>query len=294
MAIGALNLATKLQSVYVGSRVILTTKHHKSEALAEPFANSLGADVFEYSADTDRLGTFSGEVERPADTLETVRKKCEWGLLATDADYAVASEGSFGPHPDFGFIPSDFETLYFIDRRRDFHLYVTDIYTETNYQVQQITTCEELLKFAEQALFPSHGLIVRSDKNKTPEVLCKGLQSRKALIDAFYKAKQNSTSGYIYVETDMRAHLNPTRMKVIRLLADKLVARLATPCPACYTPGWGVTNLEAGLPCSWCGSPTNQLKAEIYRCVKCNYKDSRRPSHGQFKADPTHCPSCNP
>ena len=101
------------ESCYKGSCIILTTKHAKSIAIAPPFLKTLGASIIEYVVDTDKLGTFSGEIEREGNALECARKKCEWSLnkLGNKVEFAIASKGSFGPHPFIPFLPCDHEIL---------------------------------------------------------------------------------------------------------------------------------------------------------------------------------------
>jgi len=130
---GQAAIMNKSQSPYAGCCVLLTTKHQKLIALAPAFETILGAGMLEYVVDTDQLGTFSGEIERKGTALETVRKKCEWSIKKTKVEYALASEGSFGPHPMIPFIPSNREILYFIDMKRKFHFYVTEVYLETHH-----------------------------------------------------------------------------------------------------------------------------------------------------------------
>lgn len=281
-------------SLYENRCVILTTKHQKSAALAPSFAQILGAGMLEYVVDTDRLGTFSGEIERQGTMLETVRKKCEWSLKKAKAEYALASEGSFGPHPLMPFVPSNREILYFIDKSRGFHLYVTKVYTDTNYQMGEAASLKELMEFAKQAQFPSHALIVRPLPKDIKEPIFKGIESFEALETAYLEARKFSMENKVWVETDMRAHLNPTRMKVIASLGEILAQRLTCLCPMCQTPGWGKVDIETGLPCDCCGTMTKDIKAEIYGCTKCPYKESLSPEHGKEKADPGQCPYCNP
>lgn len=283
-----------ISSPYTGCCVILTTKHQKSIALSAPFEEILGAGMLEYIVDTDQLGTFSGEVEREGTILETVRKKCEWSIKNTKVEYALASEGSFGPNPMIPFISSNQEILYFIDKKRKFHLYVTDVYTETNYQMGEVSSFEELYEFAEKALFPSHALIVRPYPKKIKGPIFKGIENQKDLEAAFLEAQKLSSYKKIWIETDMRAHFNPTRMKMIHSLGEKLAHRLNTLCPKCSTPGWGKVSIEKGLPCSWCGSPTDEIKGEIFGCTKCDYKEFVKPSHGRHMADRGQCFCCNP
>lgn len=293
MAEAAIKKQTQL-SPYAGACVVLTTKHAKSIAIAPPFEKILGAGVLEYVVDTDKLGTFSGEIERKGSALDCVRKKCEWSIKKTKADYALASEGSFGTHPFIPFIPSNREILYFIDRKRKFHLHVTDLYTETNYQMGEFSSLDEIKAFAEKALFPSHALIVRPAPRGSDGPVFKEVMNEAELEAAVKECLKASSEKKVWVETDMRAHVNPTRMKMIGRLAETLAQRLSCLCPSCYTPGWGRVDIEGGLPCGWCGTPTDEIKAEFYGCTKCRYKETKAAPHGKETAEPGCCPICNP
>lgn len=49
---------------YRGQNIALTTKHQKESAIAPHFREQLDATLIVPQIDTDRLGTFSGEIER--------------------------------------------------------------------------------------------------------------------------------------------------------------------------------------------------------------------------------------
>lgn len=284
------------RSLYEGSCIILTTKHAKSIAIAPPFSENLGASIIEYVVDTDKLGTFSGEVEREGNALECARKKCEWSLnkLGSNVEFALASEGSFGPHPFISFLPCDHEILYFIDRKRDFHLYMSHISEKTNYRTERISSLEGLRKISNQVSFPSHALILRPNNRETKAPIFKGLDTWQALELAFKQCIKYAEDGNIWVETDMRAQFNPSRMKVIGELATKLSDRLRVHCPSCDSPGWGKVRQKTGLVCASCGFETELIKAEIFGCVKCDYEEDRERSDGKKEADPGSCQYCNP
>lgn len=284
------------ESCYKGSCIILTTKHAKSIAIAPPFLERLGASIIEYVVDTDKLGTFSGEIERKGNALECARKKCEWSLnkLGNKVEFAVASEGSFASHPFIPFLTCDYEILYFIDRKRDFHLHVSHISEKTNYRTAEINSLEDLYKFANQVSFPSHALIMRPDNRETKSPIFKGLDSWQALEDAFKESIRYSKEGVVCLETDMRAQFNPSRMHVIGELATMLADRLKTNCPCCNNPGWGKIRYEKGLICQDCGSETELVKSEVFGCVKCAYEENRERADGKKEADPGSCQYCNP
>lgn len=285
-----------MSGAYRGTCMILTTKHAKSIAVAPPFQEKLQAAVMEYVVDTDQLGTFSGEIEREGNALECARRKCEWAMerLGDKVEFALASEGSFGPHPFIPFLPCDQEILYFIDRRHDFHLHLSHLSEKTNYRTEAVDSYDALQKLAEEAQFPSHALILRSNGRKTKVPLFKGIDSQDALEEAYKECLKHSTDGKVWVETDMRAQFNPSRMEVISELAAKLAERLATHCPKCSTPGWGKVRVEKGLECSWCGSETELVKSEIYGCTKCDHEETTGRTDGLEKAEPGNCGYCNP
>jgi hypothetical protein len=122
----------------------------------------------------------------------------------------------------------------------------------------------------------------------------KGLRNWEALERALHRAAAASPDGLAFLETDMRAHCNPTRMAAIRTLAFRLVRRIATPCPACQTPGWGMVAQRPGLTCGGCGLPTDLVLAEVWGCGLCSYKEERPRRDGLVVADPGQCGWCNP
>ena len=99
--------------------------------------------------------------------------------------------------------------------------------------------------------------------------------------------------GTACVQTDMRAHLNPTRQRALAQLAELLAARLATGCPSCAAPGWGVIASEPGLRCESCARPTSLTAADRYGCASnsCRHQ-GLRPRDGA--APPASCGHCNP
>lgn len=285
-----------MNSFYQGAQIILPTKHGKSLVIAPPFLKKLGATIVEYDIDTDILGTFSGEIERKGSALQCAKQKCEMGLIncGDQTEYGLASEGSFGPHPFIPFAACDAEILYFIDRHRGFDLHMSLLSTKTNYQMKAISSLESLQQFAESALFPSHALILRSNDTSANLELFKGISCQDELEAVFNKLLKNSRSKEVWVETDMRALFNPSRMTVIAELANQLADRLAAACPACNSPGWGKVGIEKGLPCESCNQPTELISHEIYGCVLCENTEKKTNVAGLKKASPMYCSWCNP
>ena len=276
-----------------GRRLCLTTRHGKQRALSRPFAAGLGLQIEVCPCDTDQLGTFSGEIERHGDALQTCRSKALLGLEATGFSLGLASEASFGPHPAAAMLAVGQELLLFIDRERGLEVVEQRLELRTNYSQITITAADDPAVWLQQVGFPSHAVIARPASGDSG-VLCKGLSTPAALEQALQRCRSIDPEGRVQLETDMRAHLNPTRMASIRRLGFALVRRLRSACPACGSPGWGFVDIEAGLPCSWCGEATALTVSEIWGCPSCGERRPQPRRDGLQAADPGHCPWCNP
>jgi len=92
----------------------------------------------------------------------------------------------------------------------------------------------------------------------------------------------------------MRAHTNPTRMRVIRHLGARLARRLRTLCPECDCPGFGKIGAEPDLACEDCGSPTEPTCREIHGCPRCKEQRRHPRADGRTVTFAQHCPFCNP
>lgn len=277
---------------YAGRRAALATMHGKDRALARPLRAGLGLSLVVPDAfDTDAFGAFTGEVERRGTPRETCLRKARAGMAAAGLPLGLASEGTFGPHPVLGFAPLHEEVLALVDDERGMTLVETLATMRTNFA--HTTTDGPLPEgFLRRAGFPAHALAVRPNRDGT--AMRKGVADRAALADAIEEAAAGSSDGLARLETDMRAHANPYRLRVLRRLAGVLVRRLRTPCPACGGPGWGVEGREPGLPCGACGTPTALPWRERWRCPGCGHEASLPRADGVREADPMVCGVCNP
>ena len=247
--------------------------------------------IISQELDTDLLGTFTGEIERVLDPLATAREKCIRAMDVTGCDLAVASEGSFGPHPVMVFVAGCEELLLLVDRANDFEVVAREISASTNFATAQLQSEEELLAFADKAGFPEHALILRQSRNSS-ERIHKGIRDRDRLLEAFRSLRADLPS--VCVETDMRAMHNPQRMAVIGDATRKLVALLASRCPGCDMPGFSVTEVVRGLPCELCGLPTNSASRHISSCRHCGFSSELRHPDGKTAENPMYCGFCNP
>lgn len=272
----------------------MTTKHGKQAQVALPLRVGLGARLaVAEGIDTDLLGTFTGEVPREGTPREVALRKARLGMAA-GWPHGLASEGSFGPDPIVPFVTVHHELLAFVDDERGIELCEQVATTDTNFAHMAVAGVSELDRFLERAGFPAHALIVRSHRAAAQQPIRKGLQTRAELEEAIQAAARRSDDGLAHVETDMRANLNPTRARVIRGLAFKLVLRLRRHCPACDAPGWGRIDVEPGLPCGWCDMPTELTLHEVYGCAVCDHQERHRRPDGLDAADPGQCARCNP
>lgn len=269
--------------------------HQKQRAIAWPLKRALGlALAVPSEIDTDQFGTFSGEVPRSGSPLETVLKKARLGMEMTGCSLGLANEGTFGSHPASPFLQCDHEVMVFVDDDLGFSLTESVLSTRTRTAMIQCKTLEEAFGFAAKAGFPEYGLIVRPVSNKDPGVIFKGIRDHRSLAAAVNRATDASPEHGVQIESDLRAHHNPARMRVIRQLAAKLARRLRTLCPWCDGPGFGRTRLVPGLPCECCGCPTEMILHEIHECLLCRQsKVLPRPDDLKI-AGARHCPACNP
>lgn len=286
------NSTEKMTNLFAGRQLAIGTKHQKEEVIAPVFESALHVKpVVPPGLDTDLLGTFTGETERAHDALTCAKKKCLMAMELTGCDMAVASEGSFGAHPQLPFAHAHEEILVFTDRKHDLEIVWRELSLKTNFSGKFVSSYQELEEFAEQALFPSHALILRKSPDETIHIF-KGIVRPQVLRTGYNYLSRIYRQ--VYVETDMRAMFNPMRMQAIQKVAGKLVEKICTCCTSCGAPGFGLTDVERGLPCSACHHPTRSIKSYIYRCEKCFHKEIKLYPDEKTTEDPMYCDNCNP
>lgn len=280
---------------YRGRKAALATKHQKERVLGQPLRDAVGLRVYvPADLDTDLLGTFSGEIDRQGTAREVALRKARLGMNAAGLTLGLASEGSFGPDPRLPFVPADHELLGFVDDDLGIEVVQQIRSSNTNFAHHAARTFEDLKDFLGRARFPSHGLIVRPNSGLQPGLLFKGITEYQALKEAVERCASASEDGLAHVETDMRARWNPTRRQVLLEVAVGLGRRLATLCPECRAPGWGLVDVVRGLPCEWCGGQTELVRTEIHGCPRCEYRERGPRSDGLSVASPADCSWCNP
>jgi hypothetical protein len=282
------------RGTFYGRTAVLGTKHGKERAIAPVLDEHLGIHVsVPEDFDSDRYGTFTREVDRAGDQLEAARQKARAAMNQTGDALGLASEGSFGPHPTVGLLPVNLELVVLIDRRHGIEVVGKNISPHVVMAHETVRSVDEALRWAERAGFPEHGLVVRRGPDDA-RGMTKGIASEAALVEAVEQLLRKPFVRSVFIETDLRAHMNPTRMDAIREAAIDLVENAQRRCPACDRPGFSVDEARPGLPCAGCGLPTNATLSHVYCCNHCGYATERRYPAGHEAADPGQCPFCNP
>ncbi|MFC7780207.1 DUF6671 family protein [Legionella taurinensis] len=276
--------------LYEHHSVLLASMHEKERAIARPFFEHLSCTLAIHDFNTDQFGTFTGEIERRLSPYETGLLKAETAAAQYGYRLAVASEGSFGPHPLIPFVASAQEWMVFIDREPGLVIAEQVISQKTNYAMMTIQKTTDITAFLKRTGFPSHALTLQAGSDKG--VLAKGIRDWDCLHASLELGFQNENE--LLLGTDMRAMMNPTRMEVLGELADKLAQRIATLCPECRIPGFGFKTTQGSLPCRLCEASTSFYKHEVWACVRCDYQELKERNDGLLEAEPTYCDYCNP
>lgn len=277
---------------YLNTRIVLTTRHHKLGLIAPVLEAELAVTLELHEADTDQLGTFSGEIERSLSPKETAAAKARMGMSALGCNLGIASEGSIGPDPLAPFFRSDIEHIVLVDTDLDIEIYESYRSMEIIAGEIIVTPDSDLSSFIAQVDFPNHKLMAQPNITDHSRVI-KGIDTLEYLERVVYELASQSSDGKVLLRSDLRAHCSPSRQKNIIEVARRLAKRIKALCPDCKTPGWGVTRYARGLECTECGELVKgAIKFEISGCVKCSFEQTGSPV-AEF-ADASSCESCNP
>jgi hypothetical protein len=262
------------------------TCHRKEQVVAPVLAQAGYAVSVVEGFNTDELGTFTSEKIRPHSQVDTAIAKARLACDLAGVRLGLGSEGAFGPHPEMPLVAYDLEVLALWDAQRGSAIVAQHGSVDTNFLTQEVSSRAEVQAFVERVQCPSHGLIV--GRSHEPH-FAKGLVD---LEDIFRRTAQViQTQGSVWLETDMRAHLNPSRMRVIGETAHQLLASLQRHCPRCDQPGFDKVASVHGAQCAQCGFPSKYPKSDIYRCQACGHEETRA-LHATIS--PADCLICNP
>ncbi len=280
--------------LFKNRKIVIATMHKKEDVIKPLLEKSLGLKcIILKNFNTDKFWTFTRDISRTGDMLEAARSKINAAMEISWCDLWIASEWSFGVHPSIPFIQSNLELILFIDKKNKLEIRWHYQSSKTNIDGKYVKTFEEALSFAKECWFPEHGIIVRR-KKEWKTFLYKNVNTEfdfKKIVKNLLKIPFTSK---VYIETDMRAHKNPTRMEIIKNSTINLIKNIKSICPKCDSPGFVITDIEKWLPCKLCGSKTDMPTFEIYTCNKCEYrKKDKITKYGDF-VDPWECNYCNP
>ncbi|MBT9158251.1 MAG: hypothetical protein DDT36_01256 [Firmicutes bacterium] len=279
-------------SYYAGRAAALISMHDKERVIVPALLSVFQSNIIVVrNYNTDVFGTFSREVERLGTQFATARLKAERAMELTGLDIGISSEGSFSAHPLLPFLPWNVEIVLLADKKEDMVVYGEHATGNTNYGQKLVRDISEAKDFAEKAGFPHHWVIVRPEHDRHPDIV-KGIDSWSKFFAATKLAFEQSATGLVFIETDMRAHANPTRMEAIAKAAEDLASKLVSFCPRCGAPGFAVVRKLRGLPCEWCGLPTDEVRSSVFACLKCTYEEEQAVASATASAG--RCPRCNP
>lgn len=281
---------------YGGKKIVVSTMHLKDTVIAPSLRKNLNARyVVPIGINTDSLGTFTGEVERSTMVIETAIAKARMGMSKVGLPYGLASEGSYGTHPGAPHQSIGIEVMVLVDDVRDIVICEALVDARPKYHTRVVDPSCELDDFLAKAGFPDHAMIVRPNCwDKTCESLTKGITDIGELDRTIRMAASLSVDGKAFLQNDMRAHMNPTRMAAIGQLADQLCARIKQTCPECNMPGFGGTETVPDLPCGDCGMPISYSMQAGDRCSCCGYCEYEPPANIAQMPGLQSCSSCAP
>jgi hypothetical protein len=298
-----INPATKMSSFtsyhnrnypafFNGKKLYVISRHEKHRYIAAPLAAATGLIVEPFTEiDTDLLGTFSGEVERTMAPVDCAREKCRQAAAYFTEGYLLASEGSFGPHPALGLLAAGEEWLVFYDIAEKNEVIIRDVTLDTCFRGERVVDEAACLLFLQQVGFPGQKVIVKSSQHQ-PERIVKNLAQATEVIEAMQEIVDQY--GDCFIETDMRAMNNPSRQRHLLQLGTRLAEKLCSICEQCGWYGFSTTRVERGLPCGWCGTPTDGVLYEVSCCNQCGFEKEKYFPMGKQQEDPQFCNQCNP
>jgi hypothetical protein len=275
--------------IYENLTVTFSTMHGKHHLAQPAFAEILGATVTAPAGlNTDTFGTFSGEIARRLDALAAARAKARRGMRLARNPRGLASEGSFSA--SFGSLLEHHELLLFIDDTRGIELVEEHVELTSIPAGHDVDAAVDVVHLAHDMGFPENGVVLVGERRRHRTVV-KDVADEAHLVAAT-AALVNSKVSRVRMTPDHRAHRAPYRAAVIRSLSDRMAHRIATPCPQCSCPGFGVTDSAPGLPCETCEFPTDAIRADVSSCCRCSFREYHPRT--EVSASALWCRWCNP
>lgn len=213
-----------------GPEVLVATMHGK-EAVLGPRLAALGYRVLlPVGYDTDVLGTFTGDVPRPGTAFDAALEKARRACRAAGVPRAVSSEGTYRPCQRLFPGARNAELLAFVDVEAGVEIveHATDLPTRfANGRVRPDPDAPEVRELLARIGWPEIRAMAIPDDRGNSRPAFKGIGTRAELAEALAACAAASDDGLAHLETDLRAHMNHTRMASIAIVADRLAAALA-------------------------------------------------------------------
>ena len=259
--------------IFKGRKIVIATMHGKEKVIAPLLEKELGVEIIvPKNFNSDQFGTFTRDIKRVGSQLEAARAKVYKAMRIADVDLGISSEGSFGEHPSVAFVQSNIELLLFVDIKNGYEILGHHRTLKINMDRRYVSSVEEAMDFANKIGFPETGIIVRKSEHELTDIY-KEIKTQEDFVKKVNKILSLPFTKKVFLETDMRAHRNPTRMKAIKNATLDLLKNITAMCPKCGAPGFVVVDFEKGLKCSLCGVPTELPIKDIYQCSKCDYQE---------------------
>lgn len=283
-----------INSLFHNRNILIATMHHKDQVIWPTLQSALpiSYDIIPW-INTDQFGTFSGEKKRKWSMIDATQAKIQLAHQLTNHDLILASEWSFGYHPSFPFQTTNTEVIILKDFTNDYEFrwyYTTPV---VNQQWQYISGINQLITTATEWWRPQQWVIIRPHPD-SHRLIIKDCDTTEKLHQAYHHITRRPRYNKVYLETDMRAHQNPLRMKAIEQCTHSLLANIYSICPACWSPWLYHSKTEYGLPCERCHQPTRLPLYELWQCQKCSHQEHRSIPWYSSHASAQYCSFCNP
>ncbi len=212
-----------------GPPILIATMHGKEQVLGPVLANLGFKVLLPLDYDTDALGTFSGDIRRPGTAFEAALEKARRACKATGIARAVSSEGSYRPCQELFPGARNAELIAFVDmdNGREFVEHAVNLPTKfVKGRVSADFASSEVQSLLSDMQWPQvRAMVLTEDPGLgavNPQWLFKGLGDVPTLMHAMRICAAESKDGLVHLETDLRAHMNPTRMAAVAYVSKQL------------------------------------------------------------------------
>lgn len=131
-------------SLFDGRTVLIASMHKKEEVILPLLKKDLRIKYLTTSEfNTDKFGTFSGEIARDYPPLQTLRMKALAAMELYEETLVVASEGSFGAHPLSPFISANEEFVIQLDTLNELEIVGRHFTINTNFSQWNIKSLKD-------------------------------------------------------------------------------------------------------------------------------------------------------